>query len=299
MKFASSLNFAERSREGALTLGESLELIKAAGMNAVEIDLSRGIGATILADEYFGLQSELLRKELDKAGFKVSSVHAPHDPTLYMPERNATEDDIQKARTDAAKSARIAHLLGAKVLVIHPVDNHVDAEYDREVNMKTNLEHYAPMLEVFEKLGDKINCKLAVENVYYSSEYRLRRRFGESAEEVIALADALGAGVCWNCGHAHPVTMDQARAIEKIGDRLVLMHISDSRGHTDAGLPPMVGGGNIKWETIMPAVARIGFDGYAVLQADQYLTNMPKVLQKDAAEFAGTVCRRLGELAVK
>ena len=117
MKFASSLNFAERSREGALTLGESLELIKAAGMNAVEIDLSRGIGAAILADEYFGLQAELLRNELDKAGFTVSSVHAPHDPTLYMPERNTTEDEIQKARTDAAKSARIAHLLGAKVLV--------------------------------------------------------------------------------------------------------------------------------------------------------------------------------------
>ena len=292
MKFASSLNFAERSREGALTLEESLGLIKAAGMDAVEIDLSRGIGAAILADEYFGSQAEILRNELDKAGFTVSSVHAPHDPTLYMPERNATEDEIEKARTDAAKSARIAHLLGAKVLVIHPVDNHIDAEYDREVNMKTNLEHYAPLLEVFEKIG-KINCRLAVENVYYSSEYRLRRRFGESAEEVILLADALGAGVCWNCGHAHPVTMDQARAIEKIGDRLILMHISDSRGHTDAGLPPMVGGGNIKWESIMPAVARIGFDGYAVLQADQYLTNMPKALQKAAAEFAGTVCRRL------
>ena len=41
MKFASSLNFAERSREGALTLEESLELIKCAGMDAIEIDLSR------------------------------------------------------------------------------------------------------------------------------------------------------------------------------------------------------------------------------------------------------------------
>ena len=133
-------------------------------------------------------------------------------------------------------------------------------------------------------------------HLYYSSEYRLRRRLGESAEEVILLADALGGGVCWNCGHAHPVTMDQARAVEKIGDKLVLMHISDSRGHTDAGLPPMIGGGNIKWESIMPAVAKIGFEGYAVLQADQYLTNMPKALQKDAAEFAGTVCKRLAEL---
>ncbi len=296
MKFASSLNFAERSREGALTLEESLELIKTAGMTAIEIDLSRGIGAELFAEEYWGERCGELRRKLDEMGIKVSSVHAPHDPTLYMPERGASEEEINKARLDASNAAKIAHLLGAEVLVIHPVDDHINGEYDREVNVKTNLDHYSLVREFFDKLGSHRKFKLAVENVYYSSQYRLRRRFGESAEEVILLADALGAGVCWNCGHAHPVTMDQARAVEKIGDKLVLMHISDSRGHTDAGLPPMIGGGNIKWESIMPAVAKIGFDGYAVLQADQYLNNMPGALQKDAAEFAGTVCRRLVEL---
>lgn len=296
MKFASSLNFAERSREGALTLEESLDLIKAAGMDAVEIDLSRGLGAELFCDEFAGIRFTELRKKINAAGMTVSSVHAPHDPTLYMPERGASKEEIEKARTDAVAAAKMAHLLGAEVLVIHPVDDHINGEYDREINLHTNLEHYKPLLDYIELFKEAFTFKLAVENVYYSSQYRLRRRFGESAEEVILLADALGAGVCWNCGHAHPVTMDQARAIEKIGDKLVLMHISDSRGHTDAGLPPMIGGGNIKWEAIMPAVARIGFDGYAVLQADQYLTNMPKALQKDAAEFAGTVCRRLLEL---
>jgi sugar phosphate isomerase/epimerase len=294
MKFASSLNFAERSREGALTLEEGLELIKCAGMSAIEIDLSRGIGAKLFAEELWQIEFRKFGTALNEAGVKVVSVHAPHDPVLYMPEDNATEEDIKKARIDAARAAKVAHTLGAEFVVIHPVDNHIDAEYDREVNMKTNLEHYAMLKEHIEQYYS--NVKIAVENVYYSSKYRLRRRFGESAEEVILLAQALGGGVCWNCGHAHPVTMDQARAIEKIGDKLVLMHISDSRGHTDAGLPPMIGGGNIKWEIIMPAVAKIGFDGYAVLQADQYLNNMPKALQPDAAAFAGTVCKRLVEL---
>ncbi len=294
MKFASSLNFAERSREGALTLEESLELIKCAGMSAIEIDLSRGIGAKLLAEDLWQIEFRKLSFALNDAGVKVVSVHAPHDPMLYMPEGNASEEDIKKARIDAARAAKVAHTLGAEFVVIHPVDNHIDAEYDREVNMKTNLEHFAMLKEHIEQYYN--NVKIAVENVYYSSQYRLRRRFGESAEEVILLADALGAGVCWNCGHAHPVTMDQARAVEKIGERMVLMHVSDSRGHTDAGLPPMIGGGNIKWESIMPAVAKIGFEGYAVLQADQYLNNMPKVLQPDAAAFAGTVCRRLVEL---
>lgn len=295
MKFASSLNFSERSREGALELSESLELIKAAGMSAIEIDLSRGLGAKLFAEELWQIAFRKLSTALNEAGIKVVSVHATHDPMLYIPEGNASEEDIKNARIDAARAAKAAHILGAEFVVIHPVDNHIDAEYDREVNVKTNLEHYAMLKECVEQ--DCSDVKIAVENVYYSSAYRLRRRFGESAEEVILLAEALGGGVCWNCGHAHPVTMDQARAVEKIGDRLVLMHISDSRGHTDAGLPPMIGGGNIKWESIMPAVAKIGFEGYAVLVADQYLSNMPKALQKDAAEFAGTVCRRLVELA--
>jgi len=294
MKFASSLNFAERSREGALTIEESIELIKCAGMDAIEIDLSRGIGAKLFAEELWQIAFRKLSTSLNEAGIKVVSVHATHDPMLYIPEGNASEEDIKKARVDAARAAKVAHTLGAEYVVIHPVDNHIDAEYDREVNVKTNLEHYAMLKEHIEQYYTGV--RIAVENVYYSSAYRLRRRFGESAEEVILLAEVLGGGVCWNCGHAHPVTMDQARAVGKIGDRLALLHISDSRGHTDAGLPPMIGGGNIKWESIMPAVAKTGFDGYAVLVADQYLSNMPKVLQKDAAEFAGTVCRRLVEL---
>ena len=73
MKFASSLNFAERSREGALTLEESLELIKAAGMTAVEIDLSRGLGAKLLTEEYWEIQFSQLHMKLRKAGITVSS----------------------------------------------------------------------------------------------------------------------------------------------------------------------------------------------------------------------------------
>ena len=48
MKIGTSLNFASRSREGDLDLGESLSLINQAGFDAIEIDLSRGIGAAAL-----------------------------------------------------------------------------------------------------------------------------------------------------------------------------------------------------------------------------------------------------------
>lgn len=292
MKIGTSLNFAASSREGALALGESLSLIKNAGFDAIEIDLSRGIGAKALSSDNWESEIAAIRKEAESAGLAIASAHAPHNPKLYIPECAPSAEERAEFDVLLARSAKAASLLGAEILVVHPVDNLIDAEYDSKVNLETNKKYLADVVAEAEKCG----IKIAVENVYYSSEYRLRRRYGESAEEVIALADAIGAGVCWNCGHAHPVTMDQGRAVEKIGKRMILMHLSDSRGHTDAGLPPMIGSGNIKWEAIMPSVAKIGYEGYAMLQADQYLCGFPKELQPDAAKLARTMCSKLEEV---
>ena len=62
MKIASSLKFAERSREGALTIGESLSIIKNAGFVGVEVDLSRGIGGAALAYYVIAIIAALLPK---------------------------------------------------------------------------------------------------------------------------------------------------------------------------------------------------------------------------------------------
>ena len=292
MKICTSLNFSAYSREGELSLCDSLSVCVDAGFDLIEIDLSRGVGERALAADNWEDEIKLIRNEAERAGARIVSVHAPHNPRLYMPEGAPSE--AQRAEFDKllVRSATAARLLGADILVVHPVDNLIDAEYEREVNMATNIAYLSEVCKEAKKQG----IRIAVENVYYSSVYRLRRRFGESAEEVAALADAIGAGICWNCGHAHPVTMDQARAIEKLGNRIILFHLSDSRGHTDAGLPPMIGNGNIKWEAIMPAISRIGFEGYAMMQADQYINNMPRVIQADAASLAKTMCTRLEEL---
>lgn len=291
MNIGASLNFAAGSREGILELRESFMIIKNAGFDGVEIDLSRGIAADALSSDCWEEKIASIKLLAEAEGLRIASAHAPHDPRLYIPEVMPTAEERAGFDKLLCRSAKAAHILGAEVLVVHPVDDLIDAEYDSQVNLETNKKYLAEVLCEAKKYG----VKVAVENVYYSSKYRLRRRYGESAEDVIALADAIGAGVCWNCGHAHPVTMDQARAITKIGQRLVLVHISDSRGHTDAGLPPMIGGGNIKWEQIMPAIAKLGYKGYAILQADQYLNNMPRALQPDAAAFARTVCGMLQE----
>ena len=189
MKIGTSLNFAASSREGALTLGESLSIIKNAGFDAIEVDLSSGVGAQALRSSDPAKSLGEIRLAAEEYGVKIVSVHAPHDHRLYIPELQPTKEERAEFDRLLSLSAEAAHILGAEMLVVHPVSDLINAEYDSEVNLETNKKYLAGVVCEAERYG----VKIAVENVYYSSEYRLRRRYGESAEEVIALADAIGA----------------------------------------------------------------------------------------------------------
>ena len=93
MKIASSLNFAERSREGALAISESFSIIKNAGFSGTEIDLSRGIGGAALASESWENEIAAIREAAETAGLDIISAHAPHNPKLYIPETAPTAEE--------------------------------------------------------------------------------------------------------------------------------------------------------------------------------------------------------------
>ena len=141
MKISVSTKFAERSREGIFGICESFELIKNAGFDAVEVDLSRGIGGAALESDNWKDGMISIRNAANEAGLEIISAHAPHDPRLYIPETAPTAEE--RARFDALleRSAEAAKLLGAGILVVHPVDDLINAEYDSEVNLETNKKY--------------------------------------------------------------------------------------------------------------------------------------------------------------
>ena len=161
MKIASSLKFAERSREGALTIGESLSIIKNAGFVGVEVDLSRGIGGSALAADGWETEIAAIRDAAGAAGLEIVSAHAPHNPKLYIPETAPTAEERAEFDKLLLRSAKAAAILGAKILVVHPVDDLINGEYDSAVNLKTNLSY----LEAVTAEAKSLGVTVAVENV--------------------------------------------------------------------------------------------------------------------------------------
>jgi sugar phosphate isomerase/epimerase len=120
-----------------------------------------------------------------------------------------------------------------------------------------------------------------------------------SAEELCELVDAFGdedVGVTWDFGHGRMMIANQSTALERIGSRLKATHVQDNKG-TDAHLIPFVGG-DINWESIMPTLKKIGYDGTFMLEAGSFSANIPEALWEDAGRLAyefGQYCLSLAE----
>ena len=87
MKIATSLNFAARSREGALELKESLSLIKNAAFCAVEVDLSRGIGAAALDSDFWEEKITEIKELADAEGLRIRDGSRPRNWRLLVHRR--------------------------------------------------------------------------------------------------------------------------------------------------------------------------------------------------------------------
>lgn len=127
--------------------------------------------------------------------------------------------------------------LGVKWMVVRPLNDTVRCEYDTEVELATNREFYAPVLEECKKAG----VGIAFENMYNFSPDDYRRSYCENPEDLIALVDSYGdgsVGVCWDFGHANFVLADQPRALRKLGSRIKTTHVQDNRGAVDSHLIP-------------------------------------------------------------
>lgn len=66
-------------------------------------------------------------------------------------------------------------------------------------------------------------------------------------------------GACLDVGHLNMVGGVPDETIELLGDRLFALHLHDNMGEKDQHTIPFLG--NIKWETIVPALERINYKG--------------------------------------
>ncbi|WP_054955878.1 sugar phosphate isomerase/epimerase family protein [Paenibacillus dakarensis] len=170
------------------------------------------------------------------------SVHTPiFDLNLAAPRYSVLTEYSYEIYEQALQwSAR----LGAKHAVIHP-NLQSTPIYHREETQQCSKNYLRKLGEMGEALG----VKVVVENVgFHECALYDEDEFVELFNEIPSI-DAL-----LDVGHAHINGWDIPRMIERLGERLTVVHLHDNNGLYDEHVP--IGEGTIEWDGIWRALER-------------------------------------------
>jgi len=209
-------------------------------------------------------------------GIRICQAHAPFASSF--PEADKTE----KRFGEIVLGMRNAAWLGAPMIVVHPCC-HLDyeAEENREPLFEYNLDFYRRLIPYAREFG----IKIAIENIkrvsVTSTPERLNRLYDTLNDPVFT--------VCFDVGHCLLEGVDPAEAIRKLGHRLVdgCTHVHDNRGDEDAHTLPFYG--DVNWESVMEALADIGYRGDLNYEASNFLVDLPTALYPEGLAYMAKV----------
>lgn len=289
MKLGTSTNLFARKRLGKTELpyAEQMQKCYDAGFRVLDIcfcDAIRPGKEDDLAADDWEKRIASLADGAAKLGVTFTQSHAPFFGNFYIYGKQPTEE-FKEMFFEMTRRAIIAgEMLGVKWMTVHPIDDNIHTEFERDVIKKTNLEFYTPWVE----LAKKHNVGVAIENMAEFDRAKIRRYYCSDTDDLCDLVDAFAdssVGITWDFGHAKMMIDDQCRQLRKIGKRLKATHVQDNNGSTDSHLIPFVGG-NIKWEQIMPCLKEIGYEGDFVYECHSFMNEIPDALRPSAARLA-------------
>ncbi len=287
MRVATMTSMFRECRESKEFTGyiESIRLCKEAGFNVLDFNMCAMLNRhTELNGDDWIKSAEDIRNEAEKLGITFSQSHPPYRP--FKGSRFKSTEEKERFDELTLRAIHVSSILGVKWAVMHPVTEIETAEYNLEADLTANHDNFDKVVEQ----AVKENVGIAFENMCDRDN---RRRFGATAEELIALVDSYkGApvGVCWDTGHGHRVYTNQIPALEKLGSRIKALHVNDNFGQDDLHLLPFLG--TIPWEKVMKTLTKIGYEGDLVyeIRINNY---MPQELKIPSARFSVDVGKYL------
>ncbi|MBQ5795043.1 MAG: sugar phosphate isomerase/epimerase [Kiritimatiellae bacterium] len=249
-------------------IDEGLKIFAAAGYDALDYSM---FGMT--NDDHFlnNCDVEAFAKELrgkaEALGLVFNQAHAP-----FPCWRNGDEAYNAKMPARVANAIRIAGILGAKSIVVHPIAYIKPGDAQKTFN----FDFYRSIEPVALEYGTKI----ALENMW---GYDNRRgyimpnvcSFGRDlCEYYDELANPAAYTVCLDLGHCGLVGEEPDEAIRVLGhDRLGALHIHDNDYKSDAHLLPYAG--KMHWDKITAALREVGYKGDFTFEACNFFNPLP------------------------
>lgn len=240
---------------------EAFRLVAEAGFDAIDFSFF----TPYHNDDFFAahdpeVYAREMKEKMNAVGLVCNQAHAP-----FRHEGAGTEAGLFRVE----RTVRMAGIMGAKSIVVHPFDFCSDLQEKKE----RNLEMFRRLCATARAYGTKI----AMENFLgWDAEKSVGVPVGFSfAEEVCDYYDSLNEPdafcVLLDVGHAALVGESPENAIRILGrDRLQGLHIQDNHAHKDVHSVPYDHGCELNWEAITAALGEIDYQGDFTYEADGF-----------------------------
>ena len=271
-------------------LEEALDMIKKAGFDAADLSLFDLEQNPRFMRENYKEEAKKLGEYARSIGLPILQAHAPF--SFKYKER-----DHEEIFQIVYRGVEIAALSGAKKIVVHPL-HYSDYEYHEEEWFERNMAYYPR----FKPLCEEYGVQICVENMWRTNKLRkvIDHDTCSRPEEFIRYLDTLNADgknhftACLDIGHMALVGEKPDRMIEMLGDRIGALHTHDNNYRDDSHTLP--GLGKMPMELVFSSLKKVGYQGILTLEADNFLTRLPKELLPSALSFMAENARYYANL---
>ena len=266
-------------------LEKNIELMKQAGFTAYDAALfgthKEILNPNFLGDDYIE-KAHALREFADKLGIPCNQAHAPYGSQYG----DATPDT--KLFQLTVRSMEVASILGAKGIVIHPMQFLFYPYHVKELK-EINYRFYSDLLPYAEKFG----IIIYTENMW--NEQAVNKHIIPStcawAEEFCEYIDMMNSPYmkgCLDIGHCLLTGEKLERIITMMGaDRLAALHIHDVDGVRDNHTLPYTRA--VNFEEMITSLKAIGYKGDITFESGSFERNFPEELYLSALRLTADV----------
>lgn len=261
------------------------------GFDAIDMNLTSCIYEEEFSEENLENTCKTMLVAARESGICFNQAHAPYPSYKFIADNDKMRAQNQKIYQKLVSSIKIAGILGAQQIVVHPI-----CVPDRSVQKEFNLEFYNSLVPYCKEYG----VKVALENMWGHSQVDHKRivsnvcSFGRELAEYYDELDPEYFTVCLDIGHCGLVGEAPENAIRALGTRLHALHVHDNDNVADLHTLPYMG--KIDWEAVTKALGDINYDGDFTFEVGgTYLTpyKKDKLLMRKAFELMEATGRKL------
>jgi len=261
----------------------AVKVLKEAGFDCYDCTFC---GPTEERKQLFSSQNYLesarkLRKYADELGIRCNQAHA------QFPSSRGTDADAAIFQ-NVVENMEAASILGAEIIVVHPMQHLNYAEHQREL-FALNVDFYKRLIPYAQRFG----IKVATENMWQTNNGSrvpsdsVCSRAWEFCELIDAVDSPWLVG-CLDIGHVSLMGADIPAFIRTMGaKRLQALHLHDTDLQHDSHTLPYTL--KVNYDEVIQALHEIGYQGDITFEAGNFFRNFPEALLPSAAKLMADV----------